>query len=118
MAGKTIEQVEQEAAQYLKTCRTTKVVSEKESAFGKVLSLAEQYAYVSIPGLGGPRLAAKRGHLREVLKSIERFEAKRAAGNPAVGGRLRELQAEARVLTGSIRREESAIMAAIEGDEA
>ena len=107
-----------EAEGHRKTIRTTTNVSVREAAMGKILALAEVHPFVGVPGLDGPRLAAKRAHLYEVERSIEVAEGKREGGSPALGQRLRDLKSERAYLTRSVLAEENHIMATLEGVEA
>jgi len=108
---KKVDEIIAEMDGYSKALRTAKTVAEQDATLNKWFTLAEAHAFVHVPGVGGKRMAAKRNHLREVERSLELAGAKAEAGNPALGGRIRELKSERDMLIRSIRAEEDRIIA-------
>ena len=111
---KTFTEIIAEAEAYGKAFSSATTVVAREAALVKIFALADAHAFIDVPGLGGPRLAAKRNHLREVELSIERLTGKLKNGSPALGGRIRELRSEGDMLVRSIRAEESRLLEALE----
>jgi hypothetical protein len=111
MANKmTVEQVDAEAKRLHGEFSRAKVVADQERALGKLHALAEAHAEVNVPGLDSGSFRALRAHLKVTKREIERYEAKAASGNPAIGGKLRELRSEADSLVRQIRARENAIL--------
>ena len=110
-----VSEVHDRASKAMARLRGAKAVSEQEAVMNELSKLADDHAEISIPGVGGPSLKAKKNHLFAVKVELERMEAKAKGSSPALGGRIRELMSTRDYLVRSIRAEEARIFDAIDG---
>ncbi len=111
--GKTVSQVADEAAALHREIRSAKAVAGQTAALNKLGDLCEAHAEINYPGLESGSFRALRANLKVTKREIERYEAKAASGNPAIGGKLRELRSEADSLVRQIRARENSILDSI-----
>ena len=109
----TVAEVQERAQKLMGKIKGAKLVSEQEAAMNELSKLADAHAFVHVIGVGGPGLKAKKKHLAEVERELERLSTR--STSPALGGKIRELLSTKGYLTRAILREEDAIFNAIEG---